>query len=119
GATRLVGDNSYADPTAAGDQRFRFAPKFVLPAAPCTISMATSRMRFAADAAPWASALPAGTIASRKGSAIVAPIPFRTVRLGRCFFVKYMVLRLRRGGVRGLLGAHLESHAGHHALNKR
>ena len=58
---------------------FFFSPNVVLPAAPCTISMAISRS-LRADAASFAHAVPAGAIASRNGSAIVAPRPFRTVR---------------------------------------
>src|SRR5689334_11956448 len=77
--TRLVGDRSNADPTSAGAHRFRFAPKFVLPAAPCTISIATNRTRFAPDASR-AHAVPAGIIASRKGSATAEPSPLRTAR---------------------------------------
>src|SRR6516164_6341689 len=73
---RLVGARSKVDPTAAGDHRLRFAPKFVLPAAPWTISIATRRTRRAPAAASRAEAVwraaPAGSIASRKGKAIVA-----------------------------------------------
>ena len=77
-----VGLRSNADPVAAGAHRFFWsAPNAVLPAAPCTISIATRRSFFGAANAR------AGAIASRNGSAIVAPSPFRTVRRSRCFCV--------------------------------
>src|SRR5688572_26710673 len=52
--------------------------------------MHDSRVRPAA--AVLASAVRAGTIASRKGSATVAPMPRRTVRRERCFLVRYMLI---------------------------
>src|SRR5262245_1311268 len=91
-AIRLVGDRSKADPTSAGDQRFRLAPKFVLPAAPCTISIATKRTRFEPAAASRAQAVPAGTIASRKGRATVAPRPRSIVRRDRCLLAMYITV---------------------------
>ena len=57
---------------------FLEAPKVVAPATPCTISIATRR-NFFVPAAP-ASAVAAGVMASRKGSAIDTPSPLRTVR---------------------------------------
>ena len=54
---------------AAGDHRCFCAPIGALPAAPCTISMATKRS-FLPAAAPCANVL-AGTIASSIGSAMV------------------------------------------------
>ena len=75
----LVGDRSKALPCAAGDQRLFLPPNAVAPADPCTISMHTSRVLPGADAV-FAQAVPAGTIASRSGSATVAPMPRSTVR---------------------------------------
>jgi hypothetical protein len=60
-------------------------PSALLPAAPCTISMQASRD--AGAAAVFASSVLAGTIESSNGSANEAPMPFRTVRRERCFFV--------------------------------
>jgi hypothetical protein len=57
----------------------------VLPAAPCTISMAASRTRFGA-AAVWPRP-PAGTIASRNGRATVTPMPLQHRPAGMCFLV--------------------------------
>src|SRR5437868_103339 len=85
---RLVPDRSNSRPIPAGAQRFFFTPIAVLPAAPCTISIATSRIFFDDPAAVVAYAVPAGVIASRNGSATVMPIPFRTVRRERCFFLR-------------------------------
>ncbi len=63
-----------------------FRPTCVLPADPCTISMATSRVRpVGVSAAVVVHAVAAGTMASRNGSAMLAPIPFSTVRRGRHF----------------------------------
>src|SRR5512143_3755481 len=42
-------------------------------------------------AAVWASAVPAGIMASSKGRATVAPMPRRKVRRCKCFFVRNMV----------------------------
>ncbi len=64
---------------------FLSRPIFVLPAAPCTCSMQERRIFPAA--AVFAHTVRAGTIASRNGSAIVTPIPRRTVRRETCFFV--------------------------------
>src|SRR5690606_41621808 len=71
----------------AGFQRFCVAPHSFEPADPCTISMATKRVR-SDSAMPSFHALPAGAIASRNGSATVAPIPLRKVRRGSCFWVR-------------------------------
>ena len=60
------------------------SPIAVAPAEPCTISMQASRTR---PAAVLASAVRAGTIASRNGRATVAPSPFSTVRRDKCFCV--------------------------------
>ena len=78
---RLLGLRSNADPVASGDQRNFVAPIAVAPAEPCTISMAASRTF--PDAA--FAAAPAGTMASRNGSATVTPRPFRAVRREMCF----------------------------------
>ena len=81
---RLVGDRSKSRPVAAGDHMCFCSPIAVAPAEPCTISMQASRTR---PAAVRASAVRAGTIASRNGRATVTPSPFRTVRRDRCFRV--------------------------------
>jgi hypothetical protein len=60
-------------------------PSCVLPAHPCTISMHARRVR--GRAAVLRNTVCAGTIASRNGIAMVAPMPRRTVRLERCLFV--------------------------------
>ena len=60
----------------------------VAPAEPCTISMAARRILVAAV---FASAVRAGTIASRNGSATVTPSPLRAVRRERCFCVMNIV----------------------------
>ena len=85
---RLVGLRSKSRPTPAGAQRFFLIPSAVLPADPCTISIATRRTFLFAAAAPKTDR--AGTIASSNGSARVAPIPLSTVRRGRCLFVMYI-----------------------------
>ena len=79
------GISSKFRPTPAGAQRFFDAPQVFEPAAPCTDSMQTSRVLSAA-AAP-APSLPRarsdGCMASRYGSATVAPRLWRNVRRGR------------------------------------
>src|SRR5258708_30227930 len=70
--------------------------------------------------AVFAHAVPAGTIASRNGSAIVTPIPLRTVRRDRAFFVRYMSkLLLSGGGRHGIGRAHLERRAVHDPEDER
>src|SRR5258708_22194058 len=70
--------------------------------------------------AVFAHAVPAGTIASRNGSAIVTPIPLRTVRRDRAFFVRYMSkLLLSGGGRHGIGRAHLERGAVDDAEDER
>ena len=61
-------------------------PNVVLPADPCTISMQDSRVFVAA--AVFCHGVATGAIASRKGSAIVTPMPRRTVRRERCFLFR-------------------------------
>ena len=85
--SEAAGLRSKADPVASGDQRNFVAPMAVAPAEPCTISMAASRTFPAA--AVFATA-PAGTIASRNGSAMVTPTPLRAVRREMCFCVMNM-----------------------------
>ncbi len=63
-------------------------PNFVLPAEPWTISIAAKRTLLAARV--FANAVPAGTMASRSGTATVAPMPRNTVRREMCFFVMNM-----------------------------
>src|SRR5690242_13434587 len=82
---RLLGVRSKSRPTAAGAHRFSLIPICVLPADPCTISMHDSLVL--AAAAVRANA-PAGTIASRNGSATVTPMPLRTVRRDSRFCVR-------------------------------
>src|SRR5436309_2870724 len=66
-------------------------PMTVLPADPWTISMHTRRVLPDAPAADARRVhAPAGSIASRNGSATVTPIPLRTVRRERCFLVMCM-----------------------------
>ena len=81
-----LGARSNARPVSAGDQRCCDAPQSLLPAAPCTISMQTSRVRSSDAALAVFDHRPrAGTIASRNGSATVAPSPRSIVRRGMCF----------------------------------
>src|SRR5262245_46392363 len=49
-------------------------------------------MRVFGDAADWASAVAAGTIESRSGSASVTPAPRRNVRRERCFLEMNMAI---------------------------
>src|SRR6266540_7101338 len=81
-------------------------------------------------AAVFAHAVCAGTIASRNGSATVAPMPPRTVRREMCFFVMNMsdLLssfafrgrgRVRVGRRRARSTAHLKWRALHDAKNER
>src|SRR5688572_31727363 len=58
---RLLGDKSNARPTSAGAHMFFLMPKAVLPAEPCTISMAAKRILPRAACAEAR----AGTMASR------------------------------------------------------
>src|SRR5688572_28617721 len=82
--------------------------------APCGTIKPTNRCFGAA--AVCASAVRAGTMASRKGSASAAPAPRRTVRRGMCFFVINMMnvsplltsRPLSSGGGCGWLHVHLE-----------
>src|SRR5258705_12829654 len=77
------GSSSKFRPTDAGAQRFFVAPHALEPAAPCTDSMATKRVLSAVADAPDARRdANAGTIASRYGSATVAPRPRRKLRRG-------------------------------------
>src|SRR5688572_24058291 len=73
-------------------------------------------------AAVWASSVAAGTIASSKGSASVAPAPRRTVRREMCFLVRNMrplsASRLLLGR-NGCLRIHLECRTFHDAENDR
>ena len=77
---------SNALPVFSGFQKYCVPPYSLQPAAPCTCSMQTRRVRLAAlPAAVWANAARAGTIESSRGSAIVAPSPRRAVRRDMCF----------------------------------
>src|SRR5258708_36536941 len=85
---RLVCDRSKSRPTFAGAQRFLATPILVLPAQPWTISIATNRTLGAEAAlASFDHAAPAGSIPSSTGNATRAPIPLRTARRDRRFFV--------------------------------
>src|SRR3954470_16291483 len=75
-----VGPRSKSRPVAAGAHMLSFAPNSFEPAAPCTISMATNRVGAAPVFRP--PRMPTGTIASRYGSANVAPRPRTKVRRG-------------------------------------
>ena len=76
-------------PVAAGFQKFCVMPNSLHPAAPCTCSMHTSRVRPAArPAAVFAKTPRAGTIESSNGSAIVAPRPRSAERRDMCFPVR-------------------------------
>src|SRR5882724_9055893 len=90
-----VGVRSKADPASTGDHIFFFAPNAVAPATPWTISIATSRSFFAA-AASRPKAVAAGVMASRNGSPIATPSPFKTARLGTCFLVRNIPVLLSR-----------------------
>src|SRR5688500_8130193 len=84
---RLPGDRSKARPNSAGAHMFFLMPNAVLPAEPCTISMAASRILPRAACAEAR----AGTMASRNGSAMVTPAALSTVRRDNCFWVRYIV----------------------------
>src|SRR5688572_11957378 len=84
---RLVGERSKVRPTSAGAHMFFLMPNAVLPAEPCTISMAAKRILPRAACAEAR----AGTMASRKGSAMVTPAALRTVRRDNCFWLRYNV----------------------------
>ncbi len=90
---REVGLRSKSLPTSAGAHRFCVAPQSLQPAAPWTISMATSRVAstssFMVD-----QARPAGSIASSNGNATEAPMPCRNVRRGRCLPVMNSMISL-------------------------
>src|SRR5688572_27448689 len=91
----LSGMSSNSRPTAAGAHRCLVAPQLFDPAAPCTDSMQTSRvlLEAAAPAAPPRVAVN-GIIASRYGSATVAPSPRRKVRRGIGPFVRMFMVFL-------------------------
>src|SRR5687768_3279106 len=104
---QLKGSSPVRGPTFSGTQ-YPGAP-------PCGTNRPTNR-GFGL-AAVWASAVRAGTIASRNGSAITAPAPRRIVRRGMCFLEINMVTPspLTCGPVRlgggGRLLVHLERRA--------
>src|SRR4029079_11049785 len=79
----LSGTSVKFGPVCSGANRNFVAPQLLHPGRPCTSSMQISRVR--SVAAALAATRPAGTIASRKGSATVAPMPRRNVRRGKCF----------------------------------
>ena len=92
---KLLGERSKSRPSISGAQRYWEAPHLFQPAAPCTCSMHTNRVRFAAPAADVpAHNRPAGNIASKRGTPNVTPMPCRTVRRERCFFVMYIACLL-------------------------
>ena len=67
------------------------APHSLQPAAPCTISIAMNRFTSVSDLVA-AHSRPAGSIASRNGSATVAPNPFSAVRRDMCLPVMTSML---------------------------
>src|SRR5262249_57746104 len=94
-------------PTAAGLQKCCAMPYSLQPAAPCTCSMQTSRTLPALrPAAVLAKTRPDGTIASRNGSATVAPRPRRAWRRDMGFPVRNtaVLLLFARSVGRPLLG---------------
>src|ERR1700733_12689830 len=95
-------------------------PSMVLPAEPCTISIAAKRVR--GVAAVLRSGVCAGTMESSNGSATVAPKPRRTVRREMCFLVMNIVLTPRGTCENCRLvfrPSHLERRAFHDAQNDR
>ena len=89
-----MGARSNALPVPAGDHMFIFAPSSLQPAAPWTISIATIRFASAPAAAdpPLRANAVTGIIASRNGSAMVAPMPRTKVRRGSALSVKMRIL---------------------------
>ena len=90
--------NSKSRPVAAGAKRCCSAPHSLQPGTPCTSSMHTSRVGCAAPVAPRKR--PAGNMASRRGSATVAPAPRRKVRRGTVLPVRKCICP-RVSSVRG------------------
>src|ERR1043165_9670448 len=77
-----MGDSSKPFPVCGGDQRSITAP----------CGNPTNAKRFGAvPAAVCAHAVAAGVIASRSGSAMVAPTPLSTARREMCFCDRYIV----------------------------
>src|SRR5690606_6433083 len=77
-----MGENLKSRPVPSGVQYFSTAP----------CGKYTKARRGLGAAAVFARAVPAGIIASSRGSAIAAPAPFRTVRRDRCFLERNMAL---------------------------
>src|SRR5437868_1485212 len=85
------------------------APNAVAPATPWTISIAIRRTGGPPAAPALADGAAAGAIASRNGSAIETPSPFRTVRRARCLPVRYIaLLSCLRGRLHRVAGPPLE-----------
>ena len=85
---RLLGGGRTRGPLA-GAHRFFLIPNCVLPADPCTISIAIRRTFLRRlRPVPCAYAREAGSIASRNGSASVTPMPLSIVRRGRDLLVR-------------------------------
>ena len=86
-------------PSSLGDQSPSDAPRSLQPAAPCTFSIATRRVLSADRPASVAlSGRDAGTMASRSGRPIEAPMPLSIVRREMCFPVMKSIFVLPRGG---------------------
>ena len=75
-----MGENSKPLPVPFGTQNFSTAP----------CGTYTKPTRGFTAAAVFASAVPAGIIASSSGRAMAAPAPLSIVRRERCFFVRNM-----------------------------
>ncbi len=81
---RMLDVRSKFWPTPAGAHRFFLIPIAEQPAEPCTISRHASRVL---EPVVLAHAVRAGIMASKSGSAIVTPTPFKTARRDMCLCV--------------------------------
>ena len=79
-----AGIKSKFRPVSSGDHKYCEAPHSLHPAAPCTISIVTSLVGVISSNICDCN-LPAGDIASKNGSAMLAPIPRSIVRLEMWF----------------------------------
>ena len=93
GASAPSGFSWKLRPISAGAHRRFDAPHVLEPAHPCTSSMHTSRVLSAAAEVPPIDRRErmAGSIASRYGSAIAAPIPRRNVRRSIAFPIRICI----------------------------
>src|SRR5688572_14361095 len=95
-----IGDNSKFAPVCAGDHLSMIAP--------CGKPMKANRFGVA-PAGVCAQTVAAGFIASRSGSAIVAPTPFNTVRRETCFLDRYIGISASNANSHALLPGHLRT----------